>query len=81
MGLLQEGIKQSGKEPAVRVMPDGRTAIHHAIKNARKGELVVILADKVMKDIGYVQEFRDLADAKKAGDSAEGAANTAKSPK
>src|SRR5436190_3588927 len=57
--LLQEGIAQSGKTPAVRVIPESRDAIHHAIKNARKGELVVTLADLVPKDIQYVQEIRD----------------------
>jgi len=58
-GLLQEGIAQSENKPQVRVIADGRSAIHHAIKNARKGELVVILADKVAFDIGHVQEYRD----------------------
>ena len=57
--LLQEGIAQSENKPQVRVMPDSRAAIHHAIKNGRKGELVVTLADRVPADIGYVQEIRD----------------------
>jgi len=64
-GLLQEGIAQSANEPAVRVIPDSRTAIHHAIKYGRKGELVVTLADRVPDDIGYVQEMRDIVDAKR----------------
>ena len=58
-GLLQEGIAQSEKKPQVRVIPESRDAIHHAIKHARKGELVVTLADLVPDDIGYVQEIRD----------------------
>jgi hypothetical protein len=41
------------------VIPESRDAIHHAIKHARKGELVVTLADLVPDDIGYVQEIRD----------------------
>jgi len=57
--LLQEGIALSENKPQVRVIPDSRTAIHHAIKHARKGELVVTLADLVPMDIGYVQEYRD----------------------
>jgi cyanophycin synthetase len=65
--LLQEGIAQSENTPHVRVIPDSRTAIHHAIKNARKGELVVTLADLVPKDIGYVQEYRDEFNAAKDG--------------
>jgi len=35
-----------------RVIPDSRTAIHHAIKHARKGELVVTLADLVPMGTG-----------------------------
>jgi cyanophycin synthetase len=58
--LLQEGIAQSENKPQVRIIADSREAIHHAIKNARKGELVVTLADLVPKDIGYVQEYRDI---------------------
>ncbi len=57
--LLQEGVARTGKEPQVRVIPNGRDAIHHAIKYGRKGELVVTLADIVPDDIGYVQEIRD----------------------
>src|SRR5205085_15990 len=57
--LLQEGIARSGKEPTVRVIPESRDAIHHAIKYARKKELVVTLADRVPDDIRFVQEFRD----------------------
>lgn len=57
--LLQEGIARSGNTPQVRVIPDSRDAIHHAIKHGRKGELVVTLADRVPDDIKYVQEIRD----------------------
>ena len=64
--LLQEGIAQSDNNPQVRVIPEGREAIHHAIKHGRKGELVVTLADKVPADIGYVQEIRDVINAKRA---------------
>lgn len=63
--LLQKGIAKSKKKPAVRIIPDSRDAIHHAIKHARKGELVVTLADRVPDDIAYVQEYRDqVADAR-----------------
>ena len=57
--LLQEGIAQSENKPQVRIIPESREAIHHAIKNGRKGELVVTLADYVPLDIGFVNEFRD----------------------
>jgi UDP-N-acetylmuramyl tripeptide synthase len=68
-GLLQEGIAQSENKPQVRIIPDSRTAIHHAIKHARKNELVVTLADLVPMDISYVQEYRDnLMEAQQAND-------------
>ena len=51
---------------AVRIIPESRDAIHHAIKMGRKGELVVTLADLVPDDIGYVQEFRDIVNMKNA---------------
>lgn len=57
--LLQEGIARAENKPQVRVIPESREAIHHAIKHGRKGELVVTLADRVPDDIRYVQEIRD----------------------
>ena len=66
VGLLQEGIAQSSKEPQVRVIPESRDAIRHAIKYARKSELVVTLGDRVPDDIRIVQEYRDELNAAKA---------------
>jgi cyanophycin synthetase len=57
--MLKTGIAQSGRDPAVRVIPEGPDAIRHAIKNARKNELVVTLADKVAQDIVTVHALRD----------------------
>ena len=57
--MLKKGIAKAKKDPAVRVIPESRDAIHHAIKYGRKGELVVTLADRVPEDIGHVQEYRD----------------------
>jgi cyanophycin synthetase len=68
-GLLQEGIAQSENKPHVRVIPESRDAIHHAIKHARKGELVVTLADLVPDDIGYVQEIRELLEEQSSSTS------------
>ena len=68
--LLQEGIAQSENKPQVRVIPESRDAILHAIKNGRKGELVVTLADRVPDDIRFVQEIRDsLLEESKAADA------------
>jgi len=57
--LLKTGIGESGREPVIRVIPEGPDAIRHAVKNARKNELVVTLADKVADDIVTVHALRD----------------------
>jgi cyanophycin synthetase len=69
--FLQEGIAQSENKPQVRIIPESREAIHHAIKNGRKNELVVTLADLVPKDIGYVNEYRDIYVQKKVENESE----------
>lgn len=58
-GLLQEGIAESENTPQVRIIADSRDAMLHAIKNGRKGELVVTLADRVPDDIAFLHEIRD----------------------
>lgn len=62
--LLKKGIAKAKKNPAVRIIPESRDAIHHAIKYGRKGELVVTLADRVPEDIAHVQEYRDFIGTK-----------------
>ena len=57
--LLQEGIKESDKNPLVEVIRESKKAIFNAFDNAVKGELVVVLADTVSKDIDTVNEYRD----------------------
>lgn len=69
--VLQEGIAQSENKPQVRIIADSREAIRHAIKNGRKGELVVTLADLVPKDIAFVQEYRDEVLQKQAAAAAD----------
>ncbi|MEZ5428548.1 MAG: cyanophycin synthetase [Pyrinomonadaceae bacterium] len=66
--LLKQGIKESGREIEVETILDSKEAIFSALKNARAGELVVILADTVSKDIEYVDQYRDdLERARAAG--------------
>ncbi|MER3431406.1 MAG: cyanophycin synthetase [Blastocatellia bacterium] len=57
--LLEEGVNRNSAKPQIRIIPDGREAFRHSIKYARKGELIVTLADIVPNDISYVQEIRD----------------------
>ncbi len=64
--LLQEGIAQSENTPQVRIIAESRDAMLHAIKNGRKGELVVTLADRVPDDIAFLHDIRDKLLAEKA---------------
>ena len=64
--LLQKGIAQSEAHPQVRIIADSRDAMLHAIKNGRKGELVVTLADRVPDDIAFLHDIRDKLLAEKA---------------
>lgn len=64
--LLQKGISQSEASPQVRVIADSRDAMLHGIKNGRKGELVVTLADRVPDDIAFLHDIRDKLLAEKA---------------
>ncbi len=66
--LLQKGISQSEATPQVRIIADSRDAMLHAIKNGRKGELVVTLADRVPDDIAFLHDIRDKLLAEKDAD-------------
>ena len=57
--LLQEGVKQSVKDVQVRIIHESSDAIRHAIKNARKGELIVTLGDRVREDLEIIKTIRD----------------------
>ena len=57
--LLREGISESGKNPDVEIINESKDAIFNAFDSAVKGELVVVLADTVSKDIEFVNQYRD----------------------
>lgn len=57
--LLEEGVKESGKELDIKVVQESEEAIYGAFNEAEKNELVVILADTVSKDIAIVNKYRD----------------------
>ncbi len=57
--LIKEGVKESGKNIEFEVIEESKEAIYNALENAKKGELVVILADTVSKDIDFVNQYRD----------------------
>jgi cyanophycin synthetase len=57
--LLEEGVRESGKELEFKIVSESEKSIFGAFDEAEKGELVVILADTVVKDIAIVNKYRD----------------------
>lgn len=57
--LLEEGINSDGNKPDVQIIPESDDAIRYALENARAGELIVTLGDRVRQDIEMVKKFRD----------------------
>jgi len=59
IGLLEEGIKETGKVVSVKILLDSSEAINYAFDNASEGELVVLLADTVSEDMKLINQYRD----------------------
>lgn len=57
--LLVEGVSENGKNLNAKVIPGNEEAIGEAFRMAKKGDLVVILADTVKTDLEIVNRFRD----------------------
>lgn len=57
--LLQEGIKESGKNPEVKILKENEEAVFHVLDTAKAGELVVILADSVKVDMDIINQYRE----------------------
>lgn len=54
-----EGIKSVNPEMPIKEFTDAPEAINYALKHARKNELLVILADNVVRSIELVSKFRE----------------------
>jgi cyanophycin synthetase len=57
--FVVEGVKSVSPDMPIREITDAPEAINYALKHARKGELVVILADKVSRSVELVSKFRE----------------------
>lgn len=57
--LLKEGVETSDKKIAVEIIEESKEAVYRGFELARKGDLVVILADTVQKDIALVNQYRE----------------------
>jgi cyanophycin synthetase len=59
IGLILNGIAESGKNITHEIIPKEVEAIKHAINNAQEGTFIVALSDVVTNAIGIVQEYLD----------------------
>ena len=57
--LVIEGIKSVSPDIPVREFSNAPEAINYALNHARKGELVVVLADNVSRSVELVSKFRE----------------------
>lgn len=59
IGLIMEGIQESGNNPSTEIIKKEVEAIKHAISNAEDGSFITALSDVVTNAIDIVQEYLD----------------------
>ncbi|QBZ98988.1 cyanophycin synthetase [Flavobacterium sangjuense] len=59
IGLIMEGINDSGRTVTHEIIPKEVEAIKHAINNAQEGTFITALSDVVTNAISIVQEYLD----------------------
>ncbi len=59
IGLILDGVKESGKKPTHEIIKKEVEAIKHAIDNAQEGSFITALSDVVTNAIEIVQEYLD----------------------
>lgn len=57
--MLDEGIKKAGLNKKTTIIPSEKEAITHAIKNAKKGSLIVICSDVIPEALDLVTKFKE----------------------
>lgn len=57
--LVLEGVKSEKPDIDVKIIEDEVEAINHALKNAKKNELIIILPDNISRAIEIVHKYRD----------------------
>src|SRR5690554_1497167 len=57
--MLDEGIKKAGLNKKTTIIPSEKEAITHAIKNAKKGALIVICSDVIPEALDLVTKFKE----------------------
>lgn len=58
--MLDEGIKMSDPNKKTTIIPSEKEAITHAIKNAKKGTLIVCCSDVIPDALDLVMHFKEL---------------------
>ncbi len=59
IGMLQKGIKTSNQRVKTTVIPSEEEAIIHAVKNAKKGSLIVLCSDVVPDALDLVKKLKE----------------------
>ena len=59
IGLLKQGILRHDPNKKLTIIPNEREAATFAIKNAKKGSLIVISSDVVPDALGLVQQLKE----------------------
>lgn len=57
--MLDEGIKKAGLNKKTTIIPSEKEAITYAIKNAKKGSLIVICSDVIPEALDLVTKFKE----------------------
>ena len=59
IGMLHNGIKSVAPDMKVTIIPSEKEAITHAVKNAKKGSLIVLCSDVVPDALDLVKKFKE----------------------
>jgi len=59
IGLLKQGIEKQDPNKKITIIPNEREAATHAIKNAKKGSLIVICSDVIPDALELVQQLKE----------------------
>ena len=60
INMLVDGIKMKDPNKKTTIIPSEREAITYAVKNAKKGSLIILCSDVVPDALDLVQEFKEM---------------------
>ena len=59
INMLHDGIKSVDPDKKVTIIPSEKEAIAYAVKNAKKGSLIVMCSDVVPDALDLVKQFKE----------------------